>query len=246
MLLKYKKFLINLLFITAFLVSQIGLVQGTRSTCELIEVDKSKPLYKTSFNSSAIESSISRLQEDNGLTLEQAKGKIGELAARITIEDGAINLSGNRLVSISQLFQTKGCNVNEQLRDNADRGIDDIFVVRGRDGWIDRNYAPVFHESKYDGRCSLKLSHTRTLCQQLSFEWLNGNLEKAHYRTQTAKLCLGEQNEFVINSCLSCKDRFQSDVQWLIGMLQSRHFHRTASLLCADGTLKIYQVNGKR
>lgn len=76
------------------------------------------------------------------------------------------------------MFRNMNCHVEEYIRDNADRGLDDIFVVLKDDGWIDQRYHPIFHEAKYDGQCQLKLKRTATLCTQLSFQWLDGNLKK--------------------------------------------------------------------
>ncbi|AIL12300.1 hypothetical protein IM40_00235 [Candidatus Paracaedimonas acanthamoebae] len=242
MLFKFSKMRISFIVALTLLISSFSYVQATDGRCEIIEVDKKQPLYQTNFKASTVQSLIQKQQEDEDLTLEQAKGKVGELLARKVIEKRKVNsLSG--YVSITTMFKNQGCTIQEELRSNADQGIDDIFVVLRTDGWINRRYAPIFHEAKYNGKCSLKLKDTVTLCQQLSFQWLDGNLKKVQKRAK-AQVCFNDHNALVIQACTKCTEEFQENIKWLYKMLTNGKFYRTASLLCANGTLRIYNVNG--
>jgi len=176
------------------------------------------------------------------LPSKKVKGILGEVAARDVIERKLSSHQRN-LVSITTMFRKQGCVAIDFLRDNADRGIDDIFVVLRADGWIDRNFKPVFHEAKFDGNCKLRLSKTSTLCEQLSVQWLKGNLQKANTRSNTASLCL-RGKEIMAQSCEDCRKSFQDNVKWLKEMVEGGYFYRTASVLCTDGTLSVYTVNG--
>lgn len=240
------KKIIQSIFIALFiLVLNINYSQASHDYCEYIEVDKNDPIYTKFFIPYSIEREVNKVSKRDKLSPEKAKGKVGELVARNSIETGAIKLKGKKLVSIFTLFDEQGCTVQEFLRSKADQGIDDIFVVvRESDGWIDQRYNPIFHEAKYDGRCSLQLKDTITLCKQMSFQWLDGNLRKADKRTgKAANFCFDEHNEFFIQSCSRCRAEFIENVQWLMSMLKIGHFHRTASVLCANGILGIYKVN---
>lgn len=226
------------------LISSFSYVQATNGKCEIIEVDKSKPIAQFHYKKSFVESLIRQEQKNYNLTLKKAKGKVGEFLAKNVIEDGKVEkLAG--YVSITTMFENRGCTIQEILRSKADQGIDDIFVVLRTDGWIDQRYAPIFHEAKYDSNCSLKLKNTVTLCQQLSFQWLDRNLKKVQNRTsKNAQVCFNDHNALVIQSCTECVDKFTKNIKWLYKMLTNGKFYRTASLLCADGTLRIYNVHG--
>lgn len=210
--------------------------------CEIVQVDKLNPIYTANLNPYHIKSQIELIKTERGLTASKAKGVVGELVARDIIEHAFTWPDGIRRVSITTMFKNFGCQVEEYLRDHADRGIDDVFVVLRGDGWIDQRYNPVFHEAKYDGRCRIILKDTITLCEQLSVNWLNGNIHKAATRTK-ARICFDDQNEFIFQTCQFCKAKFQENIEWLGDMLENGIFYRTTSLLCSDGTFKIYNVN---
>jgi hypothetical protein len=243
---KFNRLLLGLFIIGSLSVFPTDFVRASRDVCEYVEVDKSKPLHTVYFRPSDIERAIDRQQEINHLSLSKAKGSVGELLARSEIEKGALLLKGKKLVSITTMFRQQGCNVEKYLRDGADRGIDDIFVVLREDGWINKNYHPVFHEAKYNGKCNMRLATTKTLCDQLSFQWLDRNLRKVASRSSAVStdFCLGDKNGIIIKSCSKCRTSFRENVKWLGDMLASGNFHRTASLLCAKGALNIYNVNG--
>ncbi len=228
------------------LISSFNYVQATSDVCEAIEVDKkSTPLVHKKYLPSYVNSLIQTEQARYHLTLAKAKGRVGELLARDIIERGYLKLSGKNVVSVTTMFQNKRCRIQEALRSEADQGIDDIFVVLRADGWIDQRYNPIFHESKYDGRCNLKLKDTRTLCGQLSVQWLDRNLKKVQSRSSANSwICFNEHNDFIVQSCTECTNEFKENISWLQSMLTTGSFHRTASLLCADGNLRIYNVNG--
>lgn len=242
---KFKTILLNL-FLLSFLVSYHSETAfALKDTCEEVEVNLKSPLHHQVLSSSAIKETIRHVQKTRELTLPKAKGVVGELVAKKAIESGKLTYANQiPLVSITTMFSQKGCEVIPYLRDNADRGIDDIFVVLKKDGWINKNYPPLFHESKYDTKCDLKLRPTKTLCDQLSLQWLTGNLAKAQKRTRRAKLCFGEQSAFTIEACKDCKTNFQENMVWLESMLNQGKFNRTASLLCSDGNFNIYKVTG--
>jgi len=210
--------------------------------CEIVKVDKLNPLYTARLKPYHIKNKIEDLKTKNGLTESKAKGVVGELVARNIIERRFIWPDRLRRVSITTMFENFGCSVTEYLRDKADRGLDDVFVVLNKEGWINKNYNPVFHEAKYDGRCKLVLRDTNTLCEQLSVNWLNGNVKKAAERTK-ASICFDDHNEFIFQTCQYCKVEFQQNIEWLRDKLQHGSFYRTASILCADGSFNLYRVN---
>ena len=239
MFLKFNRLLIASITSIFLVISQGGYL-WTVQACEVIEVDKAKPIFTKKLTIHECEAYLDQIPKQYSKI--KRKGILGEIVAKDVMEN-KLRLGGKNLVSISTLFRNKGCRINRYIRDQADRGLDDIFVVLGADGWADQRYNPIFHESKYDGRCNLKLRNTTTLCQQLSFQWLDGNLQKTYKRTRRADLCFGG-TEVVINSCLDCAQKFRNDILWLKEKLQEGNFIRTASLLCADGRLSIYNVNG--
>ncbi|MBM3468452.1 MAG: hypothetical protein FJX71_03365 [Alphaproteobacteria bacterium] len=213
---------------------------GAEERCE-VEVDKGKPIYTTQFNQAELKRDIKRIEVRDRITTTKAKGRMGELVAREVIED-KLRWDGVSRVSIITMFQEFGCQAEEYMRDEADRGIDDIFVVLRADGWIDQRYYPIFHEAKYDGRCRLILKDTATLCQQLSINWIDGNLGKARTRT-AARICFDDQNEMEFQTCKSCKKMFQENITWLAQMLGKGLFFRTASVLCESGAFSLYTVD---
>ncbi|MBX9806100.1 MAG: hypothetical protein K2Y18_10205 [Alphaproteobacteria bacterium] len=234
MYLKFKGLLVAL-FLSMTLAGYILAVEQ----CEYVEVDRSKPIHVEQLSSQYIKGQWNSFPKK--LSLTKKKGLLGEVAAQDVIE--SLNWDGKRLVSITSMFKQQNCSVSSYFRDNADRGIDDIFVVVRADGWADQRFNPIFHESKFDGRCTLKLKDTETLCRQLSFQWIDGNLQKISSRTDRAKLCF-RTSSLIARSCQSCKKEFQDTVVWLASMLKNGNFNRTASVLCSDGTFSLYEVNG--
>ncbi|MBS0272521.1 MAG: hypothetical protein JSR85_07745 [Proteobacteria bacterium] len=213
--------------------------------CEIIEVDRRYPAHIASFKPSYVRRLTQEEMERRKVSETKAKGIVGEKLSRFVIESD-IRLGDQKLVSMFTYFENMGCNITPYLRSNADQGIDDVFVVLTKDGRINRSYNPLFHEAKYNGSCNLRLSTTKTICDQLSFQWIEHNLKKAHKRIITGgDICFGTRNGAKITPCFSCKTQFQEEFSWLASKLNAGHFHRTASVLCADGQLKIYNVEGR-
>lgn len=202
-------------------------------------------------------------QETYTHNLKKIQGQFGEAAAQwgiqeyVRFQEGEIYLSPlqqktfyeSGLVSIVTIFQEMGCQVEPMLRDRGDRGIDDIFLVEtynwGRRTWeIDWNHAPIFHESKYSTSCHLKLSKTKTMCQQMSIQWLTRNMNLTNIRTGQAAICYGKNGHgLIIKSCEECRKVFQSLVVWLWRQLKAQKFYRTASVLCPESQrIDIYQI----
>lgn len=208
------------------------------SLCEEIQVDRRQVICRQEYDVSELGKELSTLQQ-RGYSATKAVGRIGELCARQTIE------AKTEYVSISTLFRKMGCQVENHIRDGADRGIDDIFVVAAANGRINRNFNPLFHEAKFSKKCKLRLASTKTICQQLSEEWLTHHVRGIQERVG-ARLCFDNKNEFVIQSCTTCNTAFLQDMEWIFEMLNTGRFHRNASVLCPDGKLAVYRVTSKK
>lgn len=207
------------------------------SLCEEIRVDRRQVMCRQEYDVSEIRKEFSTLLQ-RGYSATKAVGRIGELCARETIEEQT------EYISIVTLFRKMGCHVENHIRDGADRGIDDIFVVAAANGTINRNFNPLFHEAKFSENCELRLASTKTICQQLSEEWLTHHVRGIQER-MGASLCFDDKNEFVIQSCKTCKTAFLQDMRWIFKMLNAGRFHRSASVLCPDGKLAVYRVTSK-
>ena len=210
------------------------------SDCENVTLSLRPIVYKC--DKTRVAQEVDELKR-RGFSDSQAKGITGEMLARRTIENNVEFGNRSDPVSICTLFARKGCQVEGLVKDNADRGIDDIFVFPRKDGWINRNESPVFHEAKYSSGCNVKLSKTETMCDQLSVQWLDRNLKIVSSRTSKAYVCFGDRNVRILTSCEDCIEQFQEAVQWLQDMLRKRSFSRTVSVLCEDGTLRIYNAH---
>jgi hypothetical protein len=232
---KLKIFSYLLIFFSIFI--HVTPLFAPPEVCELVEVDRRRVWCKSKYSVTEMKKNFDALKR-KGYNSKKAVGVLGERYARNTIE------RDTQYVSITTLFDKMGCTVTQHIRDGADRGIDDIFVVRAADGTINRNYNPIFHEAKFDGKCKLKLATTKTLCQQLSKQWLMHHVKGTQKRAKAgAELCFGDRNSFTIKPCSKCYGTFLDDMGWLFTMLKEKRFHRTASVLCPNGQLSVYHAN---
>jgi hypothetical protein len=232
---KLKFFSCLLIFFSIFI--HVTPLFAPPEVCELVEVDRRKVWCRSKYTEAQLKKDFSALKK-GGFNSKKAVGVLGEMYARDTIE------KNTQYVSITTLFEKMGCKVTQHIRDGADRGIDDIYVVAASDGTINRNYNPIFHEAKFDGKCKLKLATTKTLCQQLSKQWLMHHIKGTQKRVKAgATLCFDDQNSFTIRPCSKCYGTFLQDMSWLFTMLKEQRFHRTASVLCPNGELSVYNVN---
>ena len=204
--------------------------------CETIQVDRRRVLYRKQYEAVQLKRQEQGLQRSGHSSLK-ARGVLGEIYARDAIE------SQTNYVSLFTHFKAMGCQVEDNLRDGADRGLDDIFVVLRQDGRIDRRMRPLFLEAKYSSNCTLTLSKTSTLCQQLSVQWLTHHVRGTRDRTiDGAQICYGNQNALSVYPCELCYRDFLGEIEWIAQMLNEQRFDRAASLLCPDGSLKVYNV----
>lgn len=204
--------------------------------CEEIQVDRRRVLCKRDYDSRKLERDLTSLKKSGHSPLK-ARGILGELYARDTLE------TKTKYVSLFTYFQRMGCTIQEELRDGADRGLDDIFVILTKEGRVNRGRKPLFLEAKYSSQCSLKLQQTRTLCQQLSLQWLMSNVRGTQERVVGgARLCFDDKNTLTVRPCSACRGRFEHEMKWIKKMLDAQRFNRAASLLCPDGKLRVYHV----
>lgn len=204
--------------------------------CETIQVDRRRVLCRKQYDADQLKQD-ERHWIRQGFSEKKALGILGEDYARIAIE------SQTTYVSLFTYFQKMGCQVQESLRDGADRGLDDVFVVLRQDSRIDRRMRPLFLEAKYSTSCTLTLSKTSTLCQQLSVQWLDHHVKGTRQRViDGAQICYGNQNALSVHPCTTCYRDFLSEIEWVAKMLNDQRFDRAASLLCPDGSLKVYNV----
>lgn len=175
------------------------------------------------------------------------KGRLGELSALDYFARNSV--MDKKYVSLTNVFKDMGCEIlSDYLKDGKDAGIDDIFVIQtgNRSGFTpDFRTTPIFHESKFSSRCQLILPDTKTMCQQMSFDWLTKNLDLAmdrYRKTERAKISIGNR---IINvqSCTQCSDSFKDTIKWLKRKVKSRKIIRTASVLCPNGEFTLYIIN---
>lgn len=197
------------------------------------------PLYEERFAPHSIIRLINDLERE-GHSNNAAKGILGERVAKSEIEKGKVTLARHTLKTVQAVFQENGCNVS--FKHSGDRGIDSVFVVQGDDGWIDPRFNPIFHESKFSRACRVRLSQTRTLSEQLSFDWLKANLDHAKIKTSRMCITFPHSNEITLAACSNCRTKFQAQISWLQNQLQNGRFLRTASVLCPTGEFKIFRV----
>ena len=238
------------LFLILFLFIFQTAVFSADQACELIDKSRIKTIHIANFLPASIVQDVN-VKVSAGYTEKQAKGIVGELIARTEIEEGKISVPGDprERKSIVSFFESNGCSVS--LKHTGDQGVDDVFIISVANGdRMDRRYNPIFHESKYDGRCTLKLSQTKNMCKQLSIQWLGHSLDKLGRRLKKSEVvndgvCLVTPNaELEIKACGACWKEFRDSIEWLNGQLMSGHFYRTASVLCTSGKLTIYSING--
>ena len=204
--------------------------------CETIQVDRRRIMCRQQYDVNQLKRDELRWKKQ-GFSEKKARGILGEDYARDAIE------SQTTYVSLFTHFQDMGCQVQESLRDGADRGLDDIFVVLSKSGRIDRRMKPLFLEAKYSSSCMLTLSNTNTLCQQLSVQWLSHHVKGTKKRViDGAQICYGNQNQVTVHPCTLCYRDFLSEIEWVGKMLHEQRFDRAASLLCPNGSLKVYNV----
>ncbi len=205
--------------------------------CEKIEIDRKSPFLTVKFNSRDVKKDIETTKKEKRITETKAKGIVGEEYARDEVEA----MHKGKVISLFTYFKNKGCNITQQIRGEGDQGLDDIFVTLNARGQINRNIGPTFHEAKFNGQCNLKLSTTKTMCQQLSIRWITRNLEKS----STVKFCFPNDADVEVKSCSKCNKMFLKDIEWIKIKFKAKNFNRTASVLCANGNLKFYKVPSK-
>lgn len=155
--------------------------------------------------------------------------------------------------NVKEIFEKLGCKFYiDAFKDNADRGIDDIFIPfvgeQGKGTFKLTDSLPVFfHESKFDGTasCAITIPDTETKCQQLSIIWLKAHTEEIASRANTKKArfdLVGQR--FDVQACDKCEVQFKEIVAYLVDVLHKRSCKRTASLLCANGTFNLYAATG--
>mgnify|MGYP001395001052 CR=1 FL=1 len=233
----FKALIYSFILFSTFI--QVAPLFALPPVCEEIQVDRRRIWCKSNYDVAGMNENFTTLQQ-RGYTPKKALGVLGELYARKTIEENT------KYISIITLFKKMGCHVENDIRDGADRGVDDIFVVPTIDGRINQNFNPIFHEAKFNGNCQLKLAKTKTICQQLSMQWLNYHIQGTQQRViGGASLCFDNKNEVIIKSCATCKSTFLDDMNWIFDMLNEHRFYRTASVLCSDGQLNVYNVISK-
>lgn len=162
-----------------------------------------------------------------------AKGLVGEIAAEQMMREKGY-------ISIRALFKMNGCNVS--FRHSGDQGIDNVYVVQSRNGWIDRRYKPIFHESKYRTNCRPRLASTKRISEQLSLDWLNQNLQKTTRKTNQMCVSYPSGDKLELKACVNCRSTFKAHLGWLKESLESKSFKRSVSVLCPDGTFKAFFV----
>ena len=150
---------------------------------------------------------------------------------------------GHRYTSIRNVLKDLGCTIVENyLKGSGDTGIDDIFVVTKSDGTPNYSFKPLFHESKFSSSCALKLARTKTMCDQMSIDWLKTNMKDiADRSTEQASMCM-VNHVLKVQSCTRCHDHFQEIVRWLQGCIDKETCYRTASVLCPDGKFTLYRI----
>jgi len=239
---KKYSYLIKFLVLSFLVIStsySYALYSEDGETCQKVALVQPS-IHGQKFDEIAVKKAITTLVKEHKLSLEQAKGRVGELAARSAIENISESKLGARYVSIYTYFHNKGCSVVEHIKGSGDQGIDDIFVVLRKDGYIDKRYTPIYHEAKFDGEGVLKLKGTKTRCMQLSNPWLRINLERSKER-MTAHICVPGE-EYEVGLCSSCKLELVEELKWLSENLKSGSFKRTASVLHPNGQFKLYNV----
>lgn len=224
------------------LTYSLSILLGADS-CSVIMPNKSDIIGSARYTPARIKD-IFTAQVRNGLTETEANGKVGELVA---IEYFRSNEVFQRVyVNLSDVLKKMGCDiVEDSLKGSGDTGIDDIFVIptSERTGFRpDFRTRPIFHESKFSSSCKLVLPDTKTMCQQMSLEWLKANMEDiAERATGQAKMCWGS-HILKVKSCEKCREDFQEIVRWLQDCIDTQYCYRTASMVCPGGNFILYQI----
>lgn len=228
-----RQWLIAFLSLAIFVPS----LEAVPQRCERLEHEY-LPTLSTRLNPKVIARQIRDEQAANKkYTESKAKGVVGEKQARDRIEKS----SRMRRVSLFTYFDKMGCDITPLIRGKGDQGLDDIFVTLDGNGRINRKVSPIFHEAKYSGRCQFLLNHTATICDQLSISWIQYNLDAA-----TVKFQFPDDNGVQVRSCAKCNQQFLRDIAWIKTQFEAGNFSRTASVLCANGNLKFYEVTSKK
>jgi hypothetical protein len=155
---------------TLIVLSLQIIVVADGSSCRLITPGKSDIIGEGRYAASTVRSAI-QAEREKGFTETKAKGIVGEFAAVGYIHSN--DVFGHRYTSIRDMLKDLGCTiVKDSLRGRGDTGIDDIFVVTKSDGTPNYSFKPLFHESKFSSSCALKLARTKTMCDQMSIDWL--------------------------------------------------------------------------
>ncbi|MDP3935573.1 MAG: hypothetical protein Q8Q56_01060 [Alphaproteobacteria bacterium] len=222
------------------LTYSLPILSGAGS-CRVIMPDEDNIIGKARYNLTSIKSSILAAQATERLIEEKDKGIIGERAAVKYIHSH--NVLGHDYTSIRDVLTDLGCSIMEDaLRGAGNQGIDDIFVVTKMDETPNYSHKPLFHESKFSSSCRLVLPNTKTMCQQMSLEWLKTNMEDiAERATGQVEMCLGT-HILKVKSCEKCREDFQAIVRWLQSCIAAQYCYRTASVVCPDGNFILYQI----
>jgi hypothetical protein len=228
-----RQWLIAFLSVAIFIPS----LEAAPQRCERLEHEH-LPILSTRLNPKVIANKVREEQANNKkYTESKAKGVVGEKQARDRVETS----SRMRRVSLFTYFENMGCDIKSYIRGKGDQGLDDIFVTLDGNGRINRKVGPIFHEAKYNGRCQLLLNHTATICDQLSTPWIQHNL-----KTTTVEFQFPDNNDIKVRSCSKCNQQFLRDIEWIKKQFETGNFNRTASVLCANGNLKFYEITSKK
>jgi hypothetical protein len=224
------------------LIYSLPILSGAER-CSVIIPDESSIIGSTRYTPASIKG-IFTAQVRNGLTETKAKGKVGELGAVEYFRRNEV--FGHVYVNLRNVLEKMGCEIIEDyLKGAGDRGVDDIFVIQTseRTGFRpDFRTRPIFHESKFSSSCKLILPDTKTMCQQMSLEWLKTNMKDiAERATGQVEMCLGT-HILKVRSCEKCREDFQAIVRWLQGCIGKQYCYRTASVVCPDGNFILYQI----
>lgn len=213
--------------------------------CDVIIPGEDDIIAKTVFSKKEMESML-RTAKEIETSETKIKGRLGELAALHYFNTHEV--FDQTYVNLRDVFGDMGCEVvSNYLKDEKDAGIDDIFVIQtGENSGLKPDFRtnPIFHESKFSSSCELRLPDTKTMCQQMSPEWLTKNLKLASNRsrpTGQAKICMG--NHIIeVESCEECRENFDETIKWLLSKLRKRQIVRTASVLCPNGEFTLYRI----
>lgn len=247
--------------IAFFLIIQfLDLSQASRSQRQSADGQQCEDLYTFPIHSipimtsEKINSKLAFYVNQNDLTVEKAKGELGEEMARNVIDN--LQLSP-KLISIWTLSKVMKYDIKPYMHNTSGHGIDDIFIpINDNGAFIPNNKPnnkPIFHEAKYSDDGRLKLAGTKNSCTQLSSNWIKRHFEgmrerieerikerikgkiKDHLNPYTLARTLVREKE---------NDYFYQIVNWLEKKFDLDQYLRTASVLCPNGEISFYRIHG--